>query len=175
MAGTGSPGTVVLVGLMGSGKSSVGRRLARRLDAEFVDSDEMLMVTTGRTAAEIRAECGEAHLHDLEARQVLALHGGGRRVVAAAASVVEDARAREVLASLPTVYLRADPGTLAERVTGTAARPLPTRSAGVLEHLREQDRRRRPLYEAVARVVVSTDDRSVDEVVDLVAERLGVG
>jgi shikimate kinase len=170
--GDGHDLVIVLVGLMGTGKSSVGRLLAARRGVPFVDSDDRLAETDGRTAAEIRAGDGEDRLHALEAQQVVQLDAGRRQVVAAAASVVEDEAARSRLAELRTVYLRADPAVLAERVGRSGHRPLPEDPDAFAAYLRAQDARRRPLYESVATLVVDVDTHTIDQVVEAIDSTL---
>ncbi len=102
--------------MMGSGKTTIGIRLAARLDRPFVDSDAVLRSTTGRDAAHIAAQNGIAALHAAEAELLLdVLHQKGRVVVAAAASVVESEQCRRTLAEHTCVWLDADAATLASR------------------------------------------------------------
>src|SRR5258705_5795752 len=93
---------IVLVGLPGSGKSAVGRRLAHRHDAAFVDLDELIERTSGRTIAEIFADQGEAAFRELERTAVASLGEadtapGIRHVIATGGGAVVDPRNRWVL------------------------------------------------------------------------------
>ncbi len=164
---------MVLVGMMGSGKTSVGRRVAERLGRPFLDSDAQVEARTGRTVREIfeTEGMGEAAFRVLEAEALAeALARPDPSVIAAAGGVVLDpatrARLRE---SAMAVWLRADPAVLATRVTTGEHRPLLSDDPlGVLERM---DDERRALYEEVAggrQVDVGT--HSVDEAVEVVLE-----
>jgi shikimate kinase len=156
--------SILLVGMMASGKSSVGRRLAERRGWEFFDSDRQVEVMTGRTVGDIWRTDGEAAFRRLEA-QVLAdaLASTTPRVIAAAGGTVLDAANRRLLElHRPVVWLRARPETLAGRLGSATHRPLlDDDPAGVLKTL---DANRRPYYEAVADVVVDVDDLSAEQV-----------
>ncbi len=109
---------VVVTGLMGAGKTSVGGAIAARLGWPVHDSDATLLAATGRTAREIRAELGTDGLHRAEARALLdALATDESDVICAAASVIEDPAARAGLArdDVAVIWLRASPAILARR------------------------------------------------------------
>ena len=160
-----SDASIVLVGMMAAGKTSVGRRLARSRGWEFFDSDGQIEVMTGRTVADIWRTDGEAAFRRLEA-QVLAdaLASTTPRVIAAAGGTVLDPDNRRLIARhRPVVWLRARPETLAARVGSATHRPLlDADAAGVLVAL---DAIRRPFYDEVADLVVDVDDLSADQVV----------
>jgi shikimate kinase len=158
-------GTVVIVGAMGSGKTTIGELLADALDLPFLDSDEQIVARTGRTGREIAAAEGVPELHRLE-REVLleALSGPGPRVVAAAASVIEDRGVREVLADASCVLTTADPGVLADRVGSGGHR----REVGANERLDH----RRQLFDEVADVVIDTGRVSPREGIDRILSAL---
>ena len=150
---------------MGSGKTTVGRRLAECRGWEFFDSDRQIEAMTGRTVAEIWRADGEPGFRRLEV-QVLAdaLASTVPRVIAAAGGTVLDENNRLLMAlHHPVVWLRARPETLAGRVGSALHRPLLDEDpAGVLERL---DAVRRPLYAEVADVVVDVDDLTSEQVV----------
>ena len=163
-------GHVVLVGMMGSGKTRVGRQLATRLGLGFVDSDEQIERRYGRTVREIFEADGEAAFRKLEAEALAEAVGSTQRsVIAAAGGVVLDAGNREVLKRAGTVvWLRARPDVLATRVRDDDHRPLLGDDAlGVLRRL---DAERTPLYEQVANAVLDVGDLSPDEAATRIAE-----
>lgn len=161
-----SPGHVVLVGMMGVGKSTVGRRLAAELGRPFSDSDEVIEARTGRTVREIFEHDGEPAFRRLEAEVLAeALAAPEPTVVAAAGGVVLDPGNRRRLRSAGTVvWLRAPVAVLVDRVATGDHRPaVEVDAAGTLSRM-EVDRTE--LYTEVADVVVDSS-RPVDEVVAL--------
>jgi shikimate kinase len=167
------PRHIVLLGLMGSGKTTVGRLLARRLGRPFVDSDAQLAATDGRTARRIEAEEGPAALDREEADALLAaLRSPTPSVIAAAAGVVEDARAVDALRAggILAVWLRGDPVVLAERAASGAHRPWDP--GGPLATLERQADRRDPTYEALATLDIDVTRTSPEQAVARVMERL---
>jgi shikimate kinase len=140
-------GPVAIVGYMGSGKSTVGRMLARSLGWDFVDLDREISRQVGRTIPEIFEVSGEDHFRDLEHRALLAtLDGKRRRVVACGGGIVERPDNRERLTAIPTVFLRENIGVLFDR-TRDARRPL---RAASREEFERRYKRRLPLYGQVA-------------------------
>ena len=162
---------VVLVGLMGTGKSTVGRRVAERMGRDFLDSDVQVEARTGRTVREIFASEGEAVFRRLEAEALAdALARPTPSVVAAAGGVVLDPGTRERLRNGATaVWLRAEPSVLADRVTRADHRPLlDDGPRAVLERMHQE---RSALYEEVASGrVVDVSSVSIDEAADAVLE-----
>ncbi len=165
---------IVLVGMMGVGKTTTGRLLADRLGWPYLDSDAQVMADTGRSVPELFAEHGEAAFRAEEARVLSeALSGEDPVVVSAAGGVVLSPDNRDLLARSGTVvWLRADPAVLTERVGDGAGRPLlDDDPAAALASLYEV---RRPLYASVADVVVDVDDLAPAEVVDRVLTETGL-
>ncbi len=159
------PSRLLLVGMMGAGKTTTGRLLAEHLGWDYLDSDAEVQAATGRTVPEIFAQDGEAAFR---AAETAALRRGLEEreqvVVAVAGGAVLDPQNRVLIAaSGPVVWLRARPETLAARVGDGEGRPL--LDAGPAEALRALDAVRRPLYESLADVVVDVDDRSPEAVV----------
>jgi len=160
---------LVLVGLMGAGKSTVARALGERLGRRLVDTDSVIEARTGRTVREIFADDGEPAFRDLEA-QVLAdaLADPEPTVIAAAGGVVLRDENRAVLRSsgARVVWLAADPSGLLERVRSGGHRPaLDADPAGTLLRMHEI---REPLYREVADLIVSIDGRGVGDVVEAI-------
>lgn len=160
---------LVLVGLMGVGKTTVGRILAERLRRPLRDSDLMIEAETGRTVRQIFADDGEPAFRLLETTALTtALDDPVRSVIAAAGGVVLSAENRAQLrgAAARVVWLRADPDSLVERVKAGGHRPAidddPRAKLRLMAETRES------LYREVADVIISIDGRSVYEVVDAV-------
>lgn len=167
---------IFLVGMMGSGKSTVGPLLARRLGRDFVDNDAVVEARAGRRIAEIFARDGEPAFRELEVRAIEEV-AAGRSVVALGGGAIAQPGAPERLARLGTVvYLQASPRELARRVGPAEARPL---LAGLDEEQRAERlagllRQREAAYRS-ARIVVETEGASAAEVVDRIAAALAEG
>ncbi|HEY4929160.1 MAG TPA: shikimate kinase [Acidimicrobiales bacterium] len=157
---------LVLVGMMGSGKTTVGRELAGRLGWAFLDSDAMVEASTGSTVADLFAAHGEEAFRVEESRVLAeALATPMPAVVSAAGGTVLDAGNRARLESQAmVVWLRAEPATLADRVGPGDGRPLLVDDPAA--RLSELDAVRRPLYEEVADVVVDVDGLDPSRVAD---------
>jgi shikimate kinase len=146
---------LVLVGMMGAGKTSVGRRLARLLGAPFRDSDHEIAEAAGMSVAELFARFGEPAFRDGERRVVERLLAEGPGVIATGGGAFIEPQTRAVIRGAATsVWLRADLETLWERVRGRTGRPLLDRP-DPKSALAEIDTRRRPIY-ADADVVVDS-------------------
>jgi len=160
-------GALLLVGMMGSGKSSVGRLLAARLGFAFIDTDQCVEAAAGRSVARVFAEDGEARFRELE-RQVLAGLPDQRAVVALGGGAVVAAENRALLRGKGTlVWLDAQPETLARRVGDGAGRPLLAGldPAARIERLRDLALQRETAYRQ-AGLRVSTDQRTPAQVCD---------
>jgi shikimate kinase len=165
---------VVLVGMMGSGKTTVGRALARRLHRPFVDSDAKVEGRTGRTVREIFEAEGEPAFRRHERVALLdAVASPVPAVIAAAGGVVLDPANRVSLRSAGTVvWLRAPVAVLGRRVASGDHRPLLRDDPeAVLARLGLE---REPLYLEVADHVIDVDDLPPDEGVERVVSALGV-
>lgn len=147
---------VVLIGLMGAGKSTIGRELARLLDRPLVDNDVQVLAKTARTVAEISAHSGIPEMRRLE-REALAeaLAAPVPAVITSAAGVILDGAARRSLQDPFVVWLRADPATLAVRVARDPIRPLLGDDPEAV--LRAMHEERADLYAEVADYVIDVD------------------
>jgi shikimate kinase len=160
---------LVLVGLMGSGKTTVSRVVAERLGRRVVDSDAVIEEATGRTVREIFADDGEDAFRSLETAALLdALSSAEPLVIAAAGGVVLREENRRALreADAKVVWLCASPALLLERVGSGVHRPLlDADPAGTLQRMHDE---REALYREVADAIVLVDHRTVAEVVEAV-------
>jgi shikimate kinase len=165
--------SVLLSGLMGAGKSRVGRALASVLGFEFVDSDQSVEQAGGMKVSEIFAREGEAAFRARE-RAALGALPTHRCVVALGGGAVVAAENRRILAAKGTlVWLDAEPETLVERIGVAEDRPLLAGldRAGRIARLAALRAERHSAY-AEAPIRIVTDGRSIGEVVDLVLAAL---
>ena len=155
------PCRVILLGMMGSGKTTVGTTLARITGWPYHDNDALLAAATGRTARDLALESTEA-LRDAEAAALrLAVRQDEPAIVAAAAGIVLDPALREALASAGTVvWLRAPPHVLLQRAARGHHRPWLDDDTGTW--IARAAAQREPLYRAVAHLEVDTDAESPD-------------
>ena len=156
---------VVLMGMMGAGKTTVGHALAARLGVRYADNDEALVTRTGEDAAAFALDRSVDELHRVE-YEVLAdaLRRDDHAVIGAPGSIALDPRGVELLAGQWVVWLRATLGTLAERIHHDPVRPLlGADPAAVLAELMDA---RAPGFARLASTIVDVDSLSVDAIVD---------
>jgi shikimate kinase len=164
---------VVLVGLMGVGKSTVGRRLAKRLGLPFADSDEEIEKAADHKIAEIFDRFGEASFRDGERRVITRLIGGPPKVVATGGGAfLDDGLRALILERCIAIWLDADIATLAERVSRRDHRPL-LRGRDPLALLSDLAAVRNPIYAQAHFHIRSQSmphDKAVDRIVEVLAE-----
>lgn len=168
---------VVLVGMMGSGKSSVGRRLATRLGLPFVDADTEIETAAGMSIPEIFAERGEAEFRDGERRVIgRILNTRAPLVLATGGGAFMNAETRGRIADLGiSVWLKAEPEVLMRRVRKNTRRPL-LQTVDPEGTLRRMLAEREPLYALADLTVISREEPHeivVDEVVAALDRHLG--
>jgi shikimate kinase / 3-dehydroquinate synthase len=149
--------SIVLVGFMGSGKTSTGRRLAQRLGLPFIDADTEIEAAAGMTIEEIFAKHGEAYFRDGERRVMARLLEEGPRVIATGGGAFLNEETREKIANRGlSVWLKADPEVLWRRVRKRSHRPL-LQSADPEQTLRTLIEQRYPYYARADVTVISRD------------------
>jgi shikimate kinase len=163
--------SIVLVGMMGAGKSSVGRRLAARLGIRFVDADAEIESAAGMTIAEIFAKHGEPDFRAGEKRVIARLLDNGPQVLATGGGSIMDQNTRDLIHIKGiSVWLKADLDVLVKRTRRRNDRPLAEKIQDLLP-LRE------PVY-ALSDIVVQSRDEPhdiiVDEIIAKLAKPLGV-
>lgn len=163
--------TIVLVGLMGVGKSSVGRRLATALDLPFRDADTEVEAAAGRTIPEIFAEMGEPAFRDGERRVIARLLDEPPHVLATGGGAFANPETRALIKDKAiAVWLKADLELLARRVGRKEGRPL-LKNRDPLMVLREHAQARYPAY-GEAHVIVETGDTAHGVAVEAVIQAL---
>jgi shikimate kinase/3-dehydroquinate synthase len=166
---------IVLVGMMGAGKSAIGQRLAARLGLKFVDADAEIAAAAGMSISEIFARYGEGHFRDGERRVLSRLLNDGPLVLATGGGAFLDPCTRQRIAERGvSIWLDADHETLLKRVRRKSDRPLLQTAdpAGTLRRLMEE---RCPIYATADIRVFSQDmpqEATVDETLSALASRL---
>ena len=164
--------SLVLVGLMGAGKSTVGRRLAQRLNLRFVDADDEIEAAAGMTIPEIFERYGEAHFRDGERRVIRRLLREPRQVIATGGGAFMNDETRALIAAEATsIWLKADLDTLVRRCAKRTDRPL-LRGGNQRDTLAALMQQRYPVYETSDLMVESGGDTH-DVVVDRIIGALG--
>ncbi len=167
---TGRP--IVLVGLMGVGKSTVGRRLAQRMKLDFVDADNEIEHAAGMTIAEIFERFGEDHFRDGERRVIARLIDGTPKVIATGGGAFMQADTRElILGQALAIWLDASPDVLADRVRRRDTRPL-LRGKDPRKVLSDLARVRNPVY-ALAPIHVVSQHAPHDATVSAILKAIG--
>ena len=167
---------IVLVGLMGAGKTSVGRRLAEKLNMPFVDADHEIELAAGKPITEIFADHGELYFREGERRVIARLLENGNQVLATGGGAWMNSETRENVKSKGvSVWLKADVDLLLKRVAKRNDRPLLRQDPeGVLRNLIDQ---RYPFY-AIADITVESRDvqhgQMVNDVVKALADWPGL-
>jgi len=157
---------IILIGFMGTGKTTVGRRLARRLGREFLDTDSEIERVAGKTIPQIFAQDGEVRFRSEERLVVQKLSSQENLVIATGGGIVlnpdnvADLKHNGIL-----ICLAASPEVIYERVKGKKNRPLLNRVNNLLEHIKEMLEKRKPFYQ-VADCVINTDRKSREQVVE---------
>ncbi len=163
---------LVLVGLPGSGKSTVGRQLARRLNVAFHDSDHVIEAQIGCSIREFFEREGEAAFRDVEESVIRTLTGQDQCVLATGGGAVLRAANRERLRDGgQVVYLRSSPEEVARRLRHDVNRPL-LQVDDPLARLRSLYQERDPLYRETAHFVIETGRPSVPTLVNMVLMQL---
>jgi shikimate kinase len=164
--------SVVLVGMMGAGKSSIGRRLAARLGIPFIDADGEIESAAGMTISEIFDKHGEPYFRAGEARVIARLLENGPQVLATGGGSLLDAQTRTLIREKGiSIWLKADIEVLLKRTKRRNDRPL-------AEKMRDLLPVREPLYAQADIVVQSRDephDNIVDEIMVQLPRHLGLG
>ncbi len=157
----------MLIGAPGAGKSTVGRRLARRWGVPFQDSDDLVESVAGKSVSEIFVDEGESTFRAYERDVIAAALDEFTGILALGGGAILDSTTRQRLSTQPCAWLRVGVSEATRRVGLNASRPLLLGNVrGTLITLLDE---RTPLYEEVATWVIDTDGRTIDGVVDAVA------
>lgn len=164
---------VILIGYMGCGKSTVGKRLSYRLKMPYVDTDKMIEVKEENTISEIFAQKGEAAFRDMETECVRSLYELKQDyVIAVGGGLPMREVNRELMNKLGTVvYLRAKPDTIYERLKDDTTRPL-LQGENPQGKIRDMIAQRGPVYEMAADCIIDVDEKSFNEIINEIEKEI---
>jgi shikimate kinase len=162
--------SVALIGFMGTGKTTVGKRLARRLGYRFVDSDSEIETRAGCSIRSIFLEQGEAAFRSLESETLAALAAQPEQVIATGGgAVLQTDNAALLRTHCLVVWLTASPRVILKRVGNAETRPLLAHASDPLAHIRQLLESRSQLYDAAAHLRVNTTDRKPEAIAEEIA------
>ncbi|MEM8955971.1 MAG: shikimate kinase [Verrucomicrobiota bacterium] len=161
---------VILIGFMGSGKTTLGQELAPRLDFAFIDTDNLVVSQAGKPIPKIFADHGEEHFRDLESRALSSLIQESSKVIATGGGIVLRPENRALLRKIGfTVWLDASEDTIFDRVSRNTERPL-LHTDNQRETIARLLTQRRPLYQESADLMVPTNDLDLGEIIHGIAD-----
>jgi shikimate kinase len=165
------PASLVLVGMMGAGKSSVGRRLAARLSLPFFDVDDEIVKATHMSVVQVFADYGESEFRRLEERIIARLLDGPIHVLSTGGGAIMNAHTRALIRSKAiSIWLKADLDILMERSTRRDDRPM-LHGGNPREKMIKLLTERTPVYED-ADITIESDTRPIDKTVDRIMAAL---
>ena len=160
---------IVLIGYRGTGKSAVGRRLAARLGRTLLSTDAEIVRRAHRTIPEIVAQDGWEYFRDLESTICRELAARDQLVIDTGGGAILRMQNVEALKENGTLFwLTASVETIVKRIGGDTQRPSLTGTKSFVDEIQDLLRERTPKYQAAADHVITTDDRSLDQLVETV-------
>lgn len=162
---------IILIGMMGSGKSTIGKRLASDLDANFLDMDEMIEKREKKAITKIFEECGESYFRALEHLVAKEIEYKENVVIATGGGVVINPDTMRALKHQGlVVYLHISVESIVKRLKGDCTRPL-LQNTCLYEKLSQVYSDRKNLYESNADLIVNVEKKSIETVVTEVIEK----
>jgi len=157
---------IILIGYMGSGKSTVGRKAAKAVEYNFLDTDALIEKEEGMTISKLFEEKGEPYFREKETETIRKLIAEPKgNIIATGGGLPMKEGNAELLKELGTViYLKAETDTLMKRLSGDNARPL-LKNGDLREKIETMLAIRGPVYEATADLVLQTDNMSFYEII----------
>ena len=163
---------VILVGVPGAGKTTVGKILAKKLGTSFADSDHIIEAQAGKPISDIFLQDGEPAFRALEAQVIADYLAQGEGVLALGGGAVQNEGTRELLKKNNVIWLTAGLSQAVDRVGMNKNRPLLL--GNVRGQLADLMAKRVPLYEEVARHTIDTNDSNPEQVADSIVAALGL-
>ena len=164
---------IILIGYMGCGKSTIGKKLSYAVRKPYVDTDKLIETKEKKTISTIFSEQGEEAFREMETACIKSLFAQKQEhVIAVGGGLPLRSQNRELLKKLGTViYLRAKPETIAERLKGDTTRPL-LQTENPVQRIQEMLQKRASIYEQAADVILDVDDKSFEKILDEIERKL---
>jgi shikimate kinase len=164
--------SIILIGFMGAGKSTVADRLSHMIEMDVIDTDEMIVGQSGMSINEIFSRFGEEHFRDLETAALRTLAERDPLIVSCGGGTPLRRENVDIMRSFGViVWLSAQPQTIYDRVHLSTTRPL-LKNNNTVEGIERLLNDRLPLYERAADVIIPTDELTVDEVCRSLVEKV---
>lgn len=164
---------IILIGFMGSGKTSVGKKLAESIGYDFKDTDEMIVSSEGKEIQEIFLKHGEEMFRKLESRLLLSIMDTLEMTVLSTGGgmSLRDKNVNLLRLMGQVIYLRASTSTIVDRLSDDTSRPL-LKGENQQEKVERLLEERDPIYEKAAAIIIDTDGKNIDEIVkEILGER----
>ena len=158
---------IFLIGMMGSWKSTVGRYLAKKLDMNFIDTDDEIEKLLGMKISDIFKYLGEDKFRQQETDYLRKISKQSNHIISTGGGIVGRKENREIISvSGVTILLQAEPLTLSKRIRNTVKRPLLDRSNNILLELESIWQKRQKDYESTAHLIIKTDSIQPEDIVE---------
>lgn len=164
---------IILIGFMGSGKTSVGRQLANSIGYHFKDTDDLIVAKEGMEIPEIFQKYGEALFRNLETTLLLTIIDDLNKTVLSTGGgiPIRDRNVNLLRMMGHVIYLRTSNSTIVKRLSGDTSRPL-LMGENLSERVETLLASRAPIYEEAADIIIDTDDKTVDYIVNEILRRV---
>lgn len=163
---------ICLIGLMGSGKSTIGPLLSAKLNYHFVDLDKEIAGSLNQSIREIFEEYGEDKFREEEQKQLRRFCHLEKQIIACGGGIVVTPSNLECLRRQHTIYLQASPEILAKRVGEDRERPLLKGAVSISQRLATILREREPLYKECAQIIIATEGQNPEALAEEILKKL---
>lgn len=161
---------VALIGMMGAGKTTIGKLLAEKLNLKFIDTDEEIIKIENCSINEIFAKQGEETFRRIETNVLKNILNSDNQIIATGGGIIKKEENRNLLKQVKTIYLKADKETILDRVKNDNSRPL-LNTENLKETIQTILQEREQLYEQ-SQFVITTTNKTQNEVVTEIIEKI---
>jgi Shikimate kinase len=165
---------IFLIGFMGTGKSTIAKKLADELLYEYVEMDQIISEREGKMITQIFEEQGEVYFRELETSLLDEIQQGTGKIVSCGGGVILHEKNQRIMKEKGVVILlSASAETIFERVKNSGSRPLLNTNMN-LDYIKQLYKKRYPLYLQASQIVIDTEGKNVDDLCDEIKEKVGV-